>query len=213
MNNYKNELQIPVVAIGGKDPSTYQLPDPDLLIYYQNLQDREIWIDGELDEITNSYIKQILQFNKDDRDIPVEQRKPIKVFIDSPGGYLASALSLANVIKNSKTKVITINICEACSGAFLVFIAGHERLTLPSSWALYHRGSGQIQGSFDDLQESSVQYKESIAMMQDFVINNTSIPKTKLTKRKSLDWWMNANQQIENGVADRIINSIDDLIG
>ena len=33
-----------------KDVSNLQLPDPELLTYYKNLEDRVLWVDSEINE-------------------------------------------------------------------------------------------------------------------------------------------------------------------
>lgn len=57
-----------------------QLPDPTLLQFYKNYDDRIIWIDDEITTMTLEYAKMIMQWNSEDKknNIPVEERKPIK---------------------------------------------------------------------------------------------------------------------------------------
>lgn len=53
--------------------------------------------------------RKILQYNRIDKDTPVEQRKPIKLFIYSYGGELDAMFSFIDVVALSKTPVWTIN--------------------------------------------------------------------------------------------------------
>lgn len=200
--------------IGGDDcEANMQLADPGLLRYYKNRQDRIIYIDTELKDEALECQKEIIGFNVEDKNIPIEKRKPIKLLINSPGGWLTETMSLAHIIKMSKTPVYTYNIGESCSGAFIVLISGHKRFTLPGAYALYHRGQGAVGGSFDDAMSASKQYKDQVDQMQDWVIANTKIKKATLTRKKSADWWMNDKEQIENGVVDKLIESIDEIVG
>lgn len=196
-----------------KDPeANLQLADPALVRYYKNLKERIVYIDTDLDENTLEYQRQIIQYNFDDKDIPVEQRKPIKLFINSPGGYLTEAMTLARTIKMSKTPVYTYNMGEACSGALLLLISGSKRFALPGTFALYHRGSGTVGGDFDDTVSATKQYKDQVADMENWVVENTSIQKNVLNRKKSANWWMNANEQVNNGVVDKLIESIDEIV-
>ena len=61
-----------------------QLPNPELLQFYQDEKDRTIWIEGEIDESLFEVSKLILKYNKEDKGIPVEQRTPIKLLIFEP---------------------------------------------------------------------------------------------------------------------------------
>ena len=47
--------------------------------------------------------------------------------------------------------------------------------------------------------------------MQDWVVENTKIQKSVLSRKKSANWYMNDKEQIENGVVDKLIESIDDI--
>lgn len=201
-----------VISMKAGSDANMQLADPNLLRYYKNLEERILYVDSELDENSLEYQRDILQFNIDDKDIPVEQRKPIKLLINSPGGYLTEAMSLANTIKLSKTPVYTYNVGECCSGAFILLVSGVKRFALKSSFALYHRGSGSVSGDFDDTVSGTKQYREQVNQMQDFVVENTKISKTTITRKKSANWWMNCDEQIENGVVDKVIENIDDII-
>ena len=50
-----------------------QLPDPTLLQFYKNYDDRIIWIDDEITTMTLEYAKMIMQWNSEDKknNIPV----------------------------------------------------------------------------------------------------------------------------------------------
>lgn len=199
--------------LGGIDSdANMQLADPSLVRYYKNLKNRIIYVDTELDDNTLEYQRMILQFNIDDKDIPVENRKPIKLLINSPGGLLTETMSLARTIKLSKTPVYTYNMGEACSGAFLLLISGDKRFALPGTFALYHRGSGAVGGDFDDTVSATKQYKEQIGQMQEWVVKNTSLTKSTLTRKKSANWWMDDKEQLDNHVVDKIIESIDEIV-
>ena len=103
------------------------LPDPDLLYYYNMMDNREIFVNFDIDEnlIVNSY--DIIKWNKEDKNIPIEERKPIKIFINSDGGCLNSILNLIDTIKLSKTPIITIGMGKAYSAGGLLLMAGHKR--------------------------------------------------------------------------------------
>jgi hypothetical protein len=47
-----------------KDVSNLQLPDPELLTYYKNLEDRVLWVDSEINEYSLEYARLIIQWNK-----------------------------------------------------------------------------------------------------------------------------------------------------
>lgn len=46
-----------------------QLPDPTLLQFYKNYDDRIVWIDDEITTMTLEYAKMIMQWNSEDKKI------------------------------------------------------------------------------------------------------------------------------------------------
>ena len=85
-----------------------QLPDPQLRQYYLDQQNRIYWVDDEINDSLLELVKMIIRCNKEDVDKPVENRKPIKVFISSPGGETQAMWSAMNAIQTSKTPVWTV---------------------------------------------------------------------------------------------------------
>ena len=65
-----------------------QLPAPELITFYKNLEHRTLWLDSEVDDFYLEYGRYIIEFNREDKGIPVEERQPIKLMIMSPGGLL-----------------------------------------------------------------------------------------------------------------------------
>ena len=104
-----------------------QLPDPDLRNLYLDEQDRIYRLNHELTECDLELINMILKCNKEDKGIPVEDRKPIKVYISSPGGDVVTLWSIIQAIQYSKTPVHTVNISYAYSAAAEILVAGQKR--------------------------------------------------------------------------------------
>ena len=71
-----------------------------------------------------------MEYNRKDRDIPVEKRKPINIYIMSFGGELYPAYALISTILASKTPVNTINMGVAMSAGLLILLAGHKRYAM-----------------------------------------------------------------------------------
>ena len=87
------------------DSANYQLPDAGLLQYYKDLDNRAYSLIGEVDENLLDFVSKIIEWNREDKDIPVEERKPIKLYIDTIGGSVSVMLCLVNAIKVSKTPI------------------------------------------------------------------------------------------------------------
>ena len=74
------------------------LPSPEMMNFYVDEKDRIFFIDFEIDQSLIEIERKILQYNRIDKNTPVEQRKPIKLFIYSYGGELDAMFSFIDVV-------------------------------------------------------------------------------------------------------------------
>ena len=188
------------------------LPSPELLSYYRHYEDRVFWVEGEIDESIMYLSRMIIDCNREDKGLPVEERKPVKIFISSNGGLLDETMSLVRLIGISKTPVITINACYCYSAASLILIAGHKRYAMPGTRCLFHSGSGGATGTFDQAQAAMEDYKKLVKQMQDYILSKTTIDAKLFNKKKAYDWYLNTDEMLERGVVDHIVADIDEIL-
>ena len=191
-----------------------QLPDPSLLQFYRNYENRMIWIDDEISKVTLEYAKMIMQWNFDDNknNIPVDKRLPIKILFFSPGGDLEVNNSLVDTIQLSKTPIIGVNVGMAASSGCFIYLACHERYTFPTAEFLIHKGAGQFAGSYDEVISAIMNYQRQIKALGDFVLSRTTIPEDVFDANFATDWYLSADEAVEYGLASKIVTSLDDII-
>lgn len=189
-----------------------QLPSPELLTYYRNLEDRVIWIDYGVDETILEVSKIIMYFNKLDKNVPVEQRKPIKLLLYSYGGDGQACFSLLDVIALSKTPVWCINMGVAMSAGLLILLAGHKRFCLKNSTALAHSGSGGASGTYEQTEAQMKDYKRFVDTMRNYIIERTNIDTKTLNKYKTKEWYLYAEDQVKFGIVNKVIDDIDEIL-
>lgn len=191
-----------------------QLPDPSLLQFYRNYENRILWIDDEITTMTLEYAKMIMQWNFDDKaaDIPIEERVPIKVIFFSPGGDLEVNNCLVDTIQLSKTPVIGVNVGMAASSGCFIYLACHERYTFPTAEFLLHKGAGEFKGTYDVVISAIMNYQRQIEELGNFVLSHTNIPEEVFEDNFATDWYLSAKEAIEYGVANKIITSLDEII-
>ena len=197
-----------------KDIADIKLPDPDLLGHYKDIENRLIWIDGDIDEcILQDVGGQILEYNRQDKGIPVEERKKIVILINSGGGVLDSTYATIAIIEKSKTPVITVNMSTAHSAAGLILLAGHKRYCMPRSQMLIHSGSASgISGNFEDIQESTKAYKKVIEDMRAYIVEKSKIDKALLMKKSKSDWYLTVADMLSYGCVDSELTDLDDIL-
>lgn len=191
------------------------LPKPEMYMYYKGLKNRTIWLDDTLSELLSIPITQmILEWNREDEKdgIPVDSRKPIKVFIYTLGGGVDEIFQLADIIDLSKTPVYTYNMGIALSAGLDVLISGHKRFALKNSKALYHSGSAGIQGTAEQIQSQTAQYAKQLDILNERVLKRTKISKELLKKKKKSEWYIIGNEQVELGIVDELITDISELL-
>lgn len=157
-------------------------------------------------------ISDIQSLNMSSKEIFGWEPTPIRIKFNSPGGWLLAYQTLADVIRLSKTKVIGINMGMAYSAAAFLLISCHERLALPKSRIMVHRGSGGNWGSFEQTESSQQNYKEQVDEMISAFKKRTKIPMSVIKKKMNPDWYLSAENALQHGMIDRIVTDINEII-
>jgi ATP-dependent Clp protease protease subunit len=185
-----------------------------------NLQlpkERQIYFTKQVDQSSIAELtRQIIEINEDDRHLEklykvydLEYKpKPINVYIDSYGGAVYQCFGLLSVIERSKTPVHTIVTGCAMSCGFLILLAGHKRFAHKMSTPLYHQVSTGFFGKVQDMEEKLEEAKRLQTQIEDYTKSKTKIAKKKLREilENKKDWYMTADEALELGVVDEILD-------
>lgn len=205
-----NELSGILVGIP-EDTANMQLPNPDLRDYYRDEQDRIFWLNDNVENCAEDLIKMIIRCNKEDKGVPADERQPIKIFIDSPGGDVTFMWSIISMIEMSRTKVITINYCTAYSAAAEILASGHERWALPGSHVMLHNGSCAYGGQADQVESTKKYFDKLNKKITAHLLERTKIDAKVYKKKAVIDWFMDEEEALANGVVDKIITDLDEI--
>lgn len=173
----------------------------------EDIKNRHLYLNGDIDaSIIESIVYHITRYNQIDKDIPVKERKRIKLYINSAGGYVTDGFSLIDAAMTSATPVDTINLGLCASMGYLVFLAGNKRYTMPHAEFLMHDGSTM---GFD----STAKVKDRIDfetgqlanMIKEYVLSRTGITKEKYDEKYRMEWYFLADEAKELGVVDYIV--------
>ena len=189
-----------------------KLPSPELINYYRDWENRHIYIDFDIDESLIEVSKQIMFYNRVDRDTPLENREPIYLYIYSYGGDLSAVYSTIAICEASITPIITVNMGVAMSAGLLLLLAGHKRYCLKRSQALAHRGSAGISGTFEQIEENQKSYKKMVDDMKNYILSKTYIDEKLFNKNKSKDWYITDEEQVKYGVVNKIVENINEIL-
>ncbi len=194
--NIKNQFLIPTVI----EKTNYGERAYD--IYSRLLKDRIIFLGGPIDDgIANSIIAQLLflesQNSKDD----------IKIYINSPGGQVTSALAIYDTMQYVKPDVSTICIGMAASAAALLLAAGKKgkRIILPNSEVLIHQVMGGAQGQATDIDIHARHILNIKQRLNQVLSFHTGQPLSRVEKDTDRDYFMSAEEAKKYGIVDKII--------
>ena len=150
----------------------------------------------------DNHLRKVYEFN----DL-VYNPKPIKIYIDSYGGYVYQCFGLLSVIKSCKTPIHTIVTGCAMSCGFLIAIAGHKRFAYPKATHMYHQVSSALSGKAKDIEEDLAETKRLQKMLEQHTLECTSITKKQLKEnfKAKKDWFMNSEEALKLKVIDEII--------
>lgn len=212
MNKKMSDFEIAWENDEVMDLSKTTLPDPYLLDYYNRLSQRQILINEYIDESLIDFSYQILKWNKEDKNKSIEERIPIRIYINSGGGCLNSAMHLINIIQLSKTPVYTIAMGKAYSAGGLLLMSGHKRFIFPDTTVLIHDGST---GAFGDTGKviDNLEFTQKLEdRVKKYIMANTKITAKLYDKNYRRDWWLFPEEIIELQIADSIITDLDEIL-
>jgi ATP-dependent Clp protease protease subunit len=186
-------------------------------IELDELTERRLYINSPIDEsIIDSIVFNILKFNREDRDIPSEKRKPVLLYINTPGGSVVDGFGLIDVILCSETPIYTINQALCASMGFLIFLAGEKRYSMPRAEFLMHDGSGFAADSTAKMKDRiEFETNQLEKMVREFIIGRTNISEDLYEQKYRVEWYMLPKEAQEYGIVTDIVGqdcTINDII-
>jgi ATP-dependent Clp protease protease subunit len=171
-------------------------------IYSRLLKERIIFLGGEINDVTaNLIVAQLLFLEAEDPD------KDIQIYINSPGGSVSAGFAIYDTMQYIKSDVSTICIGRAASmGAFLLAAgAKGKRFALPNADIMIHQPLGGTQGQAEDIRiqaEKIIQIRERL---NDILAERTGQPLDRIAKDTDRDYYMTAQEAVEYGIIDEVI--------
>ena len=111
---------------------------------YMENEDIKITFTGSIDEDNvRSFINELKKLNGKNPN-----SSSMTVYISSTGGSVDIAVELFNFLKLLDCKVKTVNISRVNSAAVIIFAAGDERISLPSSSFYIHSVTKKLNGDY-----------------------------------------------------------------
>ena len=192
---------------------------------FKELEDRRMYLYGSivaLDEelcgdvdasMTSRIIENIITINCLDKGLEPEDRVPIMLYIDSPGGDVNEGFALISAIEASKTPIYTVNIGQWSSMAFWIGITGHKRYSLPYVTFLMHDGSSFAFGTVNKVQDQMEFTKRfETKVIKNHVLSHSNMTSKEYNSLLRKEFYMLPDDAKKYNFIDEIITDLDDIL-
>ena len=178
-------------------------------IYSRLLNDRIIFLGGGVaDEMANLIVAQLLFLANED------PKADISLYINSPGGSVTAGLGIIDTMNFIPCDVSTYIIGQAASMGSIIATSGAKgkRFTLPHSKNLIHQPllGGVLEGQATDLEIEAREMLRLRDVIYNIYHNCTGQSKEKIAEDAERNKWLAADEMIEYGLADSILERLPD---
>jgi len=173
-------------------------------IYSRLLKERIVILSEEVNHVTASLITaQLLFLEAEDPD------KDIQFYINSPGGSVSDGLMIYDTMKLIKPDVQTICMGMAASMGSVLLSAGTKgkRCILPNAEVMIHQPLGGAQGQATEILIAADHIKDTRVRLNQILADACGKDLETLMKDTDRDHWMTAQEALEYGIVDKILES------
>ena len=171
------------------------------------LKTRNILLCGEINkDLAERTIRQLLLMeNAND--------KPVRIFIDSPGGDADAGYAIFDMIRFIKPLVWTIGMGLVASAAAIIQLAApkERRVGLPNSHYLIHQPLSGIRGVATDIEIHAKELEKLREKINRLIADETGHPSEQIEKDTDRDYWMTAAEAVNYKLLSRVITCRDEI--
>ncbi len=179
-------------------------------IFSRLLKDNIVFIGVPIDDkVANIVIAQLLFLEAQDHE------RDIYLYINSPGGYVASGLAIYDTMQYIRSDVHTICMGQAASMAAVLLAAGTKgkRSALPHSRVMIHQPMGGSEGQASDIEIYAREILHMRSQLVDILATHTGQSVEQVLKDSDRNFFMSAEHALEYGVIDEVISRKGDITG
>lgn len=172
-------------------------------IYSRLLKDRIIFLGTGIDEhVANSVIAQLLFLESENNG------KDIKLYINSPGGYVTSGLAVYDTMQYIKCDVSTIVVGTAASMAAVLLAGGTpgKRYALPNAEIMIHQPLGGAEGQASDIKIRAEHILKTRDRLNKILSKHTGQTLEHIERDTDRDNFMSAIEAKKYGIIDKVIS-------
>lgn len=177
------------------------------LLQKKFLEERKLFFSGAVDtESTQEFIEKALYLEW------MDNKKDITLYLNSPGGSTIDGLVIYDTLKLMKSPLTIIVTGLAASMGSIILCAAKKgrRLLLPHAQVLIHQPhiSGKMQGVAVDINIFAKNMEKTRRILNGILASASGQAIEKVQKDSERDFYMDAQEAIDYGLADAIIKTI-----
>lgn len=171
-------------------------------IYSRLLKERIIFLGEPIDDtVANTLIAQLLFLDAEN------SKEDIKIYINSPGGSVTSAMAMYDTIQHVQADVSMICIGQAASAAAVLLAAGAKgkRFALPNARIMIHQVMGGVEGQQKDVEIQAREMLRIKDQINTILAKHTGQSIKKIEQDTDRDYFMTPDEAKKYGIIDKII--------
>lgn len=171
-------------------------------IYSHLLRERIIFLNGEVNDTVSALVCAQLLFLEAENP-----KKPIQLYINSPGGVVTSGLAMYDTMRYIRAPVHTLCMGTARSMGSFLLMAGEpgERAALPNASILIHQPSGGFQGQASDMLIHAEEILKTKQRMTRLYAEHCKRSYEEFEQAMDRDRFMTVEEALEWGLIDRVL--------
>lgn len=195
IDTYMNNLVPMVVEQTARGERSYD-------IFSRLLKERIIFVTGQVQDSMAGLITAQLLFLEAENP-----KKPIYMYINSPGGVVTSGLAIYDTMQYIKPDIATVCIGQAASMGSFLLTAGTKgkRYSLPNARIMIHQPSGGAQGQATDIEIQAREILKVRARLNKLYVEHTGQPLDVIEASMERDNFMTAEEAKEFGLVDEVV--------
>ena len=193
-------MLIPMVLENdGKGERSYDL-------YSRLLKDRIIFVNGEVEDNMSAIVVAELLFLDS-----ADNTKPIHMYIQSPGGVVSAGMAIIDTMNIIKAPVYTYCVGMCASMGAMIFSQGTKghRYILPNAELMIHQPLGGARGQATDILITAKNIEKTRTRLYKMLSDASGQPYDKVAEDCERDFWMDAEETKNYGLADIILENLE----
>jgi ATP-dependent Clp protease, protease subunit len=177
-------------------------------IYSRLLRERIIFLNGEINDTVSALVCAQLLFLEAENP-----KKPINLYINSPGGVVTSGFAMYDTMRFIRAPVHTLCMGTARSMGSFLLMAGQagERAALPNASILIHQPLGGFQGQASDIFIHAEEIRKIKLRMTSLYAEHCGRSYDEFENAMDRDRFMTSEEALEWGLIDRILQQRDEV--